>query len=69
MIEPPFWDKILRKRKLPLVVDMLYFVSFVLVFKKGAQLSLIGGTMGLFSGFSIISGIEIVFFLFRLIEK
>ena len=33
--------------------------------KIEAQLSLIGGTMGLLSGFSIISGIEIVFFLFR----
>ena len=31
--------------------------------KTEAQLSLIGGTMGLFSGFSIISGIEIIFFL------
>ena len=34
--------------------------------KMEAQLSLIGGTMGLLSGFSIISGVEIVFFLFRL---
>ena len=33
--------------------------------KFEAQLSLIGGTMGLLSGFSIISGIEIIFFLFR----
>ena len=37
--------------------------------KTEAQLSLIGGTMGLFSGFSIISGIEIIFFLFRLMKK
>ena len=35
--------------------------------KYEAQLSLIGGTMGLLTGFSIISGIEIIFFLFRLI--
>ena len=34
--------------------------------KTEAQLSLIGGTMGLLTGFSIISGIEIIFFLFRL---
>ena len=34
--------------------------------KMEAQLSLIGGTMGLLTGFSIISGIEIIFFLFRL---
>ena len=30
--------------------------------KTEAQLSLIGGTMGLLSGFSIISGIEIIYF-------
>merc|ERR1719458_77467 len=35
--------------------------------KTEAQLSLIGGTMGLLTGFSIISGIEIIFFLFRLV--
>ena len=35
--------------------------------KTEAQLSLIGGTMGLLGGFSIISGIEIIFFLFRLV--
>ena len=35
--------------------------------KAEAQLSLIGGTMGLLTGFSIISGVEIVFFLFRLV--
>ena len=33
--------------------------------KTEAQLSLIGGTMGLLTGFSIISDIEIIFFLFR----
>ena len=37
--------------------------------KTEAQLSLIGGTMGLLTGFSIISGIEIIFFLFRLIYE
>ena len=37
--------------------------------KMEAQLSLIGGTMGLFSGFSIISGIEIVFFVAKLFYK
>ena len=30
-----------------------------------AQLSLIAGTMGLLTGFSIISGVEIIFFPFR----
>ena len=37
--------------------------------KLEGQLSLIGGTMGLLTGFSIISGIEIIFFLFRLIYE
>ena len=34
--------------------------------KFEAQLGLVGGTMGLLTGFSIISGIEIIFFLVRL---
>ena len=33
------------------------------------QVSLIGGTMGLFSGFSIISGIEIIFFVGKFLYK
>ena len=37
--------------------------------KFDAQLSLIGGTMGLLTGFSIISGIEIIFFLIKLIKS
>ena len=37
--------------------------------KIEAQLSLIGGTMGLFSGFSIISGVEIIFFVVKFLYK
>ena len=33
------------------------------------QLSAIGGTLGLLTGFSIISGIEIVYFLIRIISN
>ena len=33
-----------------------------------AQLGLIGGTMGLLTGFSILSGIEIVYFLLRFLK-
>ena len=33
--------------------------------KTEAQLSLIGGTMGLLTGFAVISGMEIIFFLIR----
>ena len=35
--------------------------------KFEAQLSLIGGTMGLLTGFSIISGFEIVCFVIKLL--
>ena len=37
--------------------------------KTEAQLSLIGGTMGLLTGFSIISGIEIIFFLIIFLQS
>ena len=30
-----------------------------------AQLGLIGGTMGLLTGFSILSGVEIIYFILR----
>ena len=33
------------------------------------MLSAIGGTMGLLTGFSIISAVEIVYFLFKIIKK
>ena len=33
-----------------------------------AQLGLIGGTMGLLTGFSILSGVEIVYYLLRLLQ-
>ena len=34
--------------------------------KLESQISLIGGTMGLFTGFSIISGIEIIYFAIKI---
>ena len=37
--------------------------------KSEAQLSLIGGTMALLTGFSIISGVEIALFLIRSVDK
>ena len=33
------------------------------------QLSAIGGTMGLLTGFSIISGVEIIYFAIRIVWK
>ena len=47
---PATFDEIERDRKLTL----------------GAQLGLIGGTMGLFTGFSIFSGVEIIYFAIKL---
>ena len=32
-------------------------------------LGLVGGTMGLFSGFSLLSGVEIVYYLAKYISK
>ena len=46
---PATYDEIERDRKLTLE----------------AQLGLIGGTMGLFTGFSILSAIEIIYFAVR----
>ena len=37
--------------------------------KPADILSAIGGTMGLLTGFSIISGIEIIYFLFKIVIK
>ena len=37
--------------------------------KLDARISLIGGTMGLFTGFSIISGVEICFFVTRVLIR
>ena len=34
-----------------------------------AALGLIGGTMGLFTGFSVLSGIETIFFLAKFVLK
>ena len=46
---PATYDEIERDRKLTLE----------------AQLGLIGGTMGLFTGFSIFSGVEIIYFAIK----
>ena len=34
-----------------------------------AALGLIGGTMGLFTGFSIISGVEIIYFALKILRN
>ena len=67
------YDEIERDEKVMLETDCLCFfsskdISKNLTFLKvtiEAQLGLIGGTMGLLTGFSILSGVEIVYFLLR----
>ena len=49
MFDTASYDEIVRDKKI----------------KFEGQLSLIGGTMGLLTGFSIISGVEILFFATR----
>ena len=50
---------------------LIGITNLVIVLKvtTEAQLGLIGGTMGLLTGFSILSGVEIVYYLIRFIFK
>ena len=41
------------------------FINSILKVTMEAQLGLIGGTMGLLTGFSILSGVEIIYYLIR----
>ena len=49
--EPATYDEIERDKKLTLE----------------AQLGLIGGTMGLLTGFSILSGVEIIYYVIKFV--
>ena len=42
-------------------------IEYDLAFTLEGALGLVGGTMGLFSGFSVLSGVEIVFYLAKFI--
>ena len=44
-------------------------IEYDLAFTMEGALGLIGDTMGLFSGFSILSGVEIVYYLAKYIGK
>ena len=62
--------------KLDLKFVRIYFdtTTFDIITKDRAakfvdMLSAIGGTMGLLTGFSIISGVEIIYFVVRIILK
>ena len=42
-----------------------HYADFAFKVTMEAQLGLIGGTMGLLTGFSILSGVEIIYYLLR----
>ena len=44
-------------------------IEYDLAFTMEGALGLIGGTMGLFSGFSVLSGVEIFYYLAKYISK
>ena len=44
-------------------------IEYDLAFTMEGALGLVGGTMGLFSGFSILSGAEIVYYLAKYIGR
>ena len=63
------YDEIERDVKVRDCTKITVFLSTDQSFAKvttEAQLGLIGGTMGLLTGFSILSGVEIVYYLLRL---
>ena len=48
--------------------DIIVFMNLLAIYLKvtmEAQLGLIGGTMGLLTGFSILSGVEIIYYVVR----
>ena len=42
-------------------------IDYDLAFTMEGALGLVGGTMGLFSGFSVLSGVEIIYYLAKYI--
>ena len=44
-------------------------IEYDLAFTMEGALGLVGGTMGLFSGFSVLSGVEIVYYLAKYFSK
>ena len=60
-------EKVVFWRHLYLDSHNVYLLVLPIYFKvtMEAQLGLIGGTMGLLTGFSILSGVEIIYYLLR----
>ena len=65
-------DNIKKVRRVSLFI-LLCSVNFTLPQDRAAkfvdQLSAIGGTMGLLTGFSLISGVEILYFLVKIVLR
>ena len=63
------YDEIEKDRKVPLYaylfLELLTLIGHHFKVTMEAQLGLIGGTMGLLTGFSILSGVEIIYYLLR----
>ena len=61
------WDKKLRFVRIYFDTPTIDIVTKDRAAKFVDMLSAIGGTMGLLTGFSIISGVEVLYFLGRII--
>ena len=64
------YDEIQRDVKVSLnlvSISIEVYVTFNSKVTLEAQLGLIGGTMGLLTGFSILSAFEVIFFLLKLV--
>ena len=68
------WIEISEFLKLTVIRMITFF--FKLIFRDEcfqvtfeSSLAMIGGTMGLLTGFSILSGVEIIFFLIKILIK
>ena len=59
------YDEIERDEKVALLKATFHNNDDHLKVTMEAQLGLIGGTMGLLTGFSILSGVEIIYYLLR----
>ena len=67
------YDEIKRDEKVLFWIHLFFgrhsvFMNLLRIYLKvtmEAQLGLIGGTMGLLTGFSILSGVEIIYYLLR----
>ena len=64
--ETSTYDEIERDEKV-ILIYIWYLINIKMDFQVTieAQLGLIGGTMGLLTGFSILSGVEIIYYLLR----